>query len=245
METAKFRHNFHKSIVNQAEHVQFLKMKSKSQTVIPCTWYERIWNKIELVNTNPDLAPYLDVDKFPEYQVNVTAKLMSQGLPQTPVKELKTITPEKLGLVLGQQCATLYELGKQFEPLGKPEAVNQVEKTVEFYTKNQQVPGVESLLQGANVAGMLILELVKHLPKFEKKVHAAFKAALDQPSHQEAIEFFRGFAHGLANPGIRDGKLSRRTDAKVPPKKGHLQPGCPFAPPQTFWHFFPSAVIIK
>ena len=55
METAKFRHNFHKSIVNQAGRVQFLKMKLKSQTVTPCTWYERIWNKIELVNTNPDL----------------------------------------------------------------------------------------------------------------------------------------------------------------------------------------------
>ena len=188
-------------------------MKAKKKAAAPRTWYERIWDKIELVNTNPDLAPYLDVDQFPEYQVNLTAKLVGQGLPLTPPKELKIITPEKLGLRLGQQCATLYELGKKFEPLGKPEAVKQTEKAVEFFTKNQQVPGVESLLQAASVSGMMILELVKHFPKFEKNVHASFKAALDQHSHQEAIEFFRGFAHGLANPGIKDGKLARRTDA--------------------------------
>jgi hypothetical protein len=202
-----------KSIVNREERVQFLKMKAKMKPAIPRTWYEQIWDKIELVNTNPELAPYLDVDKLPEYQINVTAKLIGQGLPLTPPKELKIITPEKLGRILGQQCATLYELGKQFEPLGNPESVKQAEKAVEFFTKHEQVPGVGSLLQGANVAGMLVLELAKGFPRFEKNVHAAFKAALDQHSHQEAIEFFRGYAHGLANPGIKDGKLRRRTDA--------------------------------
>lgn len=213
METAKFRPNFHKSIVNRAERVQFFIMKAKKKAAIPRTWYEQIWDKIELVNTNPELASYLDVDKLPEYQINVTAKLIGQGLPLTPPKELKIITPEKLGRVLGQQCATFYELGKQFEPLGNPETVKQTEKTVELLTKNEQLPGVGSLLQAANVAGMLVLELAKHFPKFEKNVHAAFKAALNQHSHQEVIEFFRGYAHGLANPGMKDGKLRRRTDA--------------------------------
>ena len=188
-------------------------MKTNEKPANSQSWYEQIWNKIELANTNPNLAPYLDVDKLPEYQVNVVAKLIGQGLPLTPPRELKTMTPEKLGLVLGQQCATLYELGKQLEPLGNPEAVKQAEKTTEFLTKNQQVPGVESLLQAASVSGMMILELVKHASKFEKKVHAAFKAALNQTNHQEAIEFFRGYAHGLATPGIKDGKLARRTDA--------------------------------
>jgi hypothetical protein len=35
--------------------------------------------------------------------VNVVAKLVSQGMPLTPLKELKAMTPEKLGLLLGQQ----------------------------------------------------------------------------------------------------------------------------------------------
>jgi hypothetical protein len=78
-------------------------MQPKKKTAIRVSWYERIWNKIELVNTNPELAPYLDVDKFPQYQVNLMSKLIGQGLPLTPTKELKIITPEKLGLVLGQQ----------------------------------------------------------------------------------------------------------------------------------------------
>ncbi len=188
-------------------------MNSKEKPTNPESWYERIWNKIELINTNPALAPYLDIDKLPQYQVNVMAKLIGQGLPLSPPKELKVITPEKLGLVLGQQCATFYELGKQMQSLDNPTNIKQAEKTVELFTKNKQIPGVESLLQAANIAGMLVLELTKHFPKFEKNVHEAFRAALDQGSHQEAIEFFRGYAHGLANPGIKDGKLKRRTTA--------------------------------
>jgi hypothetical protein len=201
-------------------------MKNKKKTSKPLTtWFEQIWERVELVNTNPELAPYLDVDKFPQYQVNVVAKLIGQGLPLTPPKELKTMTPEKLGLVLGQQCATLYALGEYFQSLGdNPKTVKQGKEALEILRKQRHVPGVSSALHSARVLEMMAQELEKHFPKFEKNVHAAFKAALDQPNYQEAVEFFRGFATGLSKPGIKGGKLVRRTKATPLQMKMFMHP---------------------
>lgn len=67
------------------------------------TWYQRIWETQDLTNTNPKLSPYLDPDKYPQFQANVTNQLMRQSLPLTPLKELVVMTPEKLGLMLGQK----------------------------------------------------------------------------------------------------------------------------------------------
>jgi hypothetical protein len=116
-----FGHDFRqiKNVVNRAERGQpFGQMKEKKKTRPLLTWFEQIWEKVELVNTNPELSQYLDVDKFSGYQLKVTAKLIGQALPLTPPKQLKTMTPEKLGRVLGQQCATLHSLGEYFQSLG-------------------------------------------------------------------------------------------------------------------------------
>jgi hypothetical protein len=200
-------------------------MKDKKTPVKSLSWYEQIFENVELVNTNPELAPYLDIEKLPQYQVNVTAKLIGQGLPLTPPKALKTLTPEKVGLLLGQQCGTCYSLGEYFQPLANnPEAFKRGEKAVEVLRTQRHVPGVSSMLHSSRVLGMMLEEFTKHFPKFEKTVHAAFKAALDQPSHQEAVEFFRGFATGLAKPGIRGGKVVRRTKATPLQLKMFLHP---------------------
>jgi hypothetical protein len=187
-------------------------MDRREETGEARTWYERIWAKVGLVNTNPELSPYLDVDKWAPYQVNVAAKLMSQGLPLTPAKELKTMTPEKLGLLLGQKCATLYGLGDYLQSLANnPEAVERGKKNLKALKTQRRVPGVSSALHAGRIAEMMIPELVKYIPRFVETVHAAFKAALEQPKYQEAVEFFRGYAAGLSKPGFKDGKLVRST----------------------------------
>lgn len=188
-------------------------MKSQKTTSKIRPWYDRIFDRVELVNTNPRLAPYLDVDKFSQYQTNVMLKLIGQGLPLTPPKELKAITPEKLGLLLGQQCATIYALGECFQGLDDPEIMEQAKKAAKDLRKQRHVPGVKSVLHAANVGGMMIEQLVNHFPKFEKNLHAAFKAALDQPNYQEAVEFFRGFAKGITKPALKDGQIAGRTTA--------------------------------
>ncbi len=188
-------------------------MRIKQTTRKPQPWYERAWAKVGLVNTNPELAPYLDVDKYPDHQVKVVTKLMSQGLSLTPVKELKTMTPNKLGLLLGQQCATAYALTESFQSLADPKKIRQAKATVAVLRKKRNVPGVSSVLHASRVVGMMMEQFAKDFPRFEAHVHATFKAALDQPSHQEAIEFFGGFAKGLTNPALKKGKAVRRTNA--------------------------------
>ena len=69
------------------------------------------------------------------------------------------------------------------------------------------------MLHAGNITGLLLEEFTKYFPEFERKVHMAFKAALDQPNYQEAVEFFRGYAAGLARPGIKNGQLAKRTEA--------------------------------
>ena len=177
------------------------------------TWYEQAWSKVELVNTNPELEPYLNADKFPDYQAKAVSKLIGQGLSLTPLKELKTMTPQKLGLVLGQQCATAYHLGEHCKRLADPIAVKQTKASVAVLRKNRHVPGVSSVLHSARIAGMMLQEYAKDFPRFEKHLHATFKAALDQPSYQEAVEFFGGFAKGLTNPALKNGNLVRSTAA--------------------------------
>jgi hypothetical protein len=90
-----------------------MKTKNDPKTGGKLSWYEQIWARMELRNTNPKLAPYFDVKQFPDYLANVTASLISQSMPLAPIKKLKVMTPEKLGLVLGQKCANLYALGDE------------------------------------------------------------------------------------------------------------------------------------
>jgi hypothetical protein len=200
-------------------------MKEKKQTSQALTWFERIWERVGLVNTNPELAPYLDVDKWPRYQVNVIAKLIGQGLPLTPPKELKTMTPKKLGLLLGQQCATLYALGEYFQSLQSDvEAVERGKENVKALRTQRHLPGVSSALHSGRILGMMIQELVKYVPRFQGIVHGAFKGALDQPKYQEALEFFQGFATGLSKPGFKDGTLVRPTRATPLQMKMFMHP---------------------
>jgi len=190
-------------------------MKIKKKTRPPRLWYERIFDRVELVNTKPELAPYLDVDQLPKYQANVLAKLVGQGLPLTPPRTLKTLTPKKLGQLLGQQCATLHALGEQLQSLDDPEKIKQAAATAEALTQQSQMPGVSNVLHAAQITGMMLEQLLQHIPQFEKTVQAAVKAALDQPNYQEAVEFFRGFAQGMTKPGLKDGKLVGQTDATM------------------------------
>jgi hypothetical protein len=47
----------------------------------------------------------------------------------------------------------------------------------------------------------------------ERAVLESFKLALGQPNHQEAVEFFKGFATGLSKVGIKGASLAGATDA--------------------------------
>ena len=177
-------------------------------------WYEQIWDRMGLENTNSELSPYLDVDKFQPYQAKVVTKLIGQTLTKTPIQELKTMTPRKLGLVLGQQCATLYTLGDYLQSLvSNPESIKRGKANLKALRSQRHISGVSSVLHAGRIAEKMFCELEKNFPKFEETVHAAFRAALNQTSYHEAAEFFNGYAAGFSKPSIKDGKLVGMTSA--------------------------------
>jgi hypothetical protein len=181
------------------------------------TWYERVFETTDLTFSNPELKPYLDVDQYPEWLVNVMAELFRQGLHLTPPRDMAVITPKKLGMSLGQKCANFYAIGNQIQTgiaaLENPQNAEKLAAFIEQLDKNKENPVVASGLHSMEVAGSLIEELAKGGDEFEKIVHNAFKEALDQPSHAEAVLFFQGFAQGIASPGILPGRLAQSTDA--------------------------------
>ena len=178
------------------------------------TWYQRIWEKQDLTNTNPKLEPFLNPDKFPKFQANATIQLTRQLLPLTPPKELVIMTPEKLGMVLGQKQANLYGMKDYFQSLAKePQAIERGKAVKREMEQQAHIPEVANNLELLHIVGMFVNEFNKSLPRFKRNIQDAFKAALVQPNYQEAVEFFRGFAKGLATQGFNDGKIVRNTPA--------------------------------
>ena len=132
-------------------------MENKTTAPSSLPWYEQIWDRMGLENSNPELSPYLDVDQFEPYQASVTAKLISQSMPLTPVKELMTMTPKKLGLVLGQQCATAYSLGDFLQSLASnPEAIKKGKANLKALRTQRHIPGVSSALHAMSTTEKMV-----------------------------------------------------------------------------------------
>ena len=124
------------------------------------------------------------------------------------------MTPEKLGLFLGQKQANLYGMKDYFRSLAKdPQAVERGKENKRKMEQQAHIPAVANDLEAMRVLELMVKDFLKALPLYERNVQDAFKAALDQPNYQEAVEFFRGFASGLATQGFKDGRIVRTTEA--------------------------------
>ena len=201
-------HCMKKSSKNMSANVE-----KKSKPAV--AWYERVFESTDLECKDPELKPLLEVEKYPEWVVNVLAELSRQGLHLSPVKEMIRITPKRLGLLLGQKCANYYAIGNRLEATGgtRPEVVERSLARIEQMEKQRDNPVVASALQGYEIVGSLIIEMADGAKQFETIIHNAFKEALDQTNHAEAVLFFQGFARGIASPGYLQGQLSQSTEA--------------------------------
>jgi len=198
-----------KSVAAGTDASSFSGMKNEQIRKVPPTWYKKILAALPLVNKNPELAVYLNKEESPEYRKKVRAKLVAQSQPNAPSINQETVTPEKLGRHLGQKCANLYALK---DPKTLAAAKQEAQRLKQLRTQ-RHLPGVSSELHALRINEMVVKQFKKDLPRFEKKVQAAFQTALAQPNHQEAVAFFKGFAKGLEKPGLKDGKLAGETKA--------------------------------
>ncbi len=177
-------------------------------------WYEEVFDSTDLPNTTPELAPYTDVDRYPAWVLKVISELARQIMPAIPIKQLRAITPENVGRFLGQKCANVYAINERLlEAMPRVPDLGKAKALLKQLEQHKEKPGVSSFLHTAEITGSLIQDFVKDGEQIENQVLAAFKQALDQPSHQEAADFFRGFAEGMAKKGLTLKRMALETTA--------------------------------
>ena len=178
----------------------------------PTTWYEQVLNRLD-----PDKLPGTlgDFDCEPEWVKNVTRELAQACAPGFQFAKARQVTPNFVGRVLGQNCANLYAIGDRLPGVVfTPEGIERAEKIIETLAAKRQEVGVASVLQSFEFAGEMMESLDESaVTQFEAGLHAAFREALDQPNYSETVQFFSGFAQGLAKPGISAKGLARNTTA--------------------------------
>jgi hypothetical protein len=167
--------------------------KSKVQR----TWYEQVFDSADF---SAHSRAAIDIENEPKWVIKVLGELIQQGMPLIQIRKPKKLTPKEVGRCLGQICANLYAIGELMP--SDSEALEKGQRIVEGLRKNQHVPSVQSALKAMEFAEQSILELASAMMRIEATMMESFKAALDQTSRVEAADFFRGFADGIAKPGM-------------------------------------------
>jgi hypothetical protein len=178
------------------------------------SWCKRIFDDLDPRPATSENESSVDIDNEPEWVQNVQKELSQQAMPSFCIRKPEGYLPRELGLYLGQQCANMYAMG---EMMSEPTSlkIKAAKAKIKIYQQNRSVPGVESLLKVVEFLGQSLIDLQSYFPVFEKALHNAFKAALDQPNREDAADFFNGFAKGISKPGISRAGLARPTTATL------------------------------
>jgi hypothetical protein len=175
------------------------------------SWCERIFNALDF--KPEDTAPEFAFEDRPKWVKNVLVELMQQTCPSVRLRRFGETTPRKLGLYLGQQCANAYALGAVCNV--SPEKASIGKEKLKVLEANRGNAAVQSLLNVLGIVQKLSARWVEWFPQFEKVLHDAFREALDQPSHEDAVSFFEGFAKGISKPGLKNGAATLGTTATL------------------------------
>ena len=135
---------------------------------------------------------------------------MSQGMPAISLTQLAVITPNKAGRFWGQKFATLFAFGGKSKMGEVPQKIQQA---IDFWEKQKENPGAADTIRQMKLLKGQLQFAAENTDRIGRNVLQAFKLALEQPSHEEAVEFFRGFATGLSKKGLTSRGLARQTTA--------------------------------
>jgi len=161
------------------------------------TWYERVFDSADF---SSDVNAGINLENEPKWVLKVLGELIQQGMPMIQIRKPKQLTPKEVGRCLGQICANVYAIGESMS--NNAEDLEKNLRIVKWMQENQQMPTVQTALKAMEFAGQSVLDLASSLNRIETTMTDSFKAALDQPSRVEAADFFRGFADGIAKPGM-------------------------------------------
>ena len=172
------------------------------------TWYERAYALTNLDDTKPD--EFFELGKRPKWFVKVKIALTSQAMPTIPVKQLWTVTPNKVGRFWGQKFANLYVFGGKSNV---PENPQKIQKAIDHWLGRKNEPGALDVIRQLEMLKRSFQTLANNFGKLEQNALKVFKMALEQPQYEEAVEFFKGFAAGISKQGMVSKNLAGETDA--------------------------------
>jgi hypothetical protein len=175
------------------------------------TWYERAFALTDLGKIK--LGELFDSESFdarPKWYAKVLFALMSQGMPAIPLKRLRAVNPNKVGRFWGQKFATLYAFGGKGQMMQGP---HKTQAAIDSWEKRKAEPGAAETIRRLKILKEQLQFAADNTNRIEQNLLKVFKLALEQPIHQEAVEFFKGFATGLSKPGIKGATLAGETDA--------------------------------
>lgn len=178
-------------------------------------WYEIVYEASGLSSDMPELQPFINAKNMPAWVKNVLVELYNQTSPGIAIEALQVRTPENVGRLRGQQYANYYALLNRMEKGmqavdGNPAKVCAI---LESFEKNKGIPIVGLALNALHTVGSLITDLIEKDDLILQRNLEAFRMALEQPSHQEAADFFKGFALGIAKKGFTKKGAARATNA--------------------------------
>jgi len=175
------------------------------------TWCRQIFDALDFAQ---DGGSGFAIEKEPDWVCNILRELVQQAAPAICLRKPKGFLPRELGLYLGQQCANLYAMGTMFEE-ATPDKLEAGKRALNLFENHRDKPGVESLLTLLSQLESWTQNFESTVETFEQTLHNAFKAALTQPDYSQAVQFFQGFATGIAKPGLSRSGLARTTTATL------------------------------
>lgn len=171
------------------------------QTCDDASWVAEIDRRIEEWQLKHSERYLGELENLPMWVENLAREIAKQNFPALRGKRGE-FNAEILGLFLGQQCAKVYSwatYGEQLldaQPNLTPERLAALEKMLKSIDlKNIDTTQIPILARQA----IDIVQNPEQIAEFVEICHSAFRAALDQESYAQAVEFFVGFAEGLRN----------------------------------------------
>lgn len=171
-------------------------------------WCRDILKGLDEGASGDPATPISDIDAQPRWATRALLEVLQSVCPALRLMDLvKEPMPAVVGAFLGQDVANKWELTEQLAKLGEmvqsdPSFSAKVGKITDLFESNRANPIVDSAVKAGELLVWTMDDLPAELERTEKRVFEAFRAALDQPVRTDAAEFFRGFAHGLATPGL-------------------------------------------
>jgi len=184
-------------------------------------WCRKIAKKLVAGPEIADPEPFIDIKRMPRWAKRASAELLLQGHPGIRFEHFQDPSPKTIGYILGQKWAN-YRSGADWNDMQNrraadlkidPKSSEWLALIEAWMASAPDHPVVRTLTATDRLLEQGLEQMPSDYHSFIEIMHEAFRTALEQPRYEDTVDFFRGFAGGIGNPGARNGKSTANTSA--------------------------------